>query len=293
MKLWNKLLDKSIFFSFDKSGYERHKKEYFKELVPTDIGVTFITGGTSGIGEAVADFLSSNSVIVVGRDESKFKGNDGRSFIKWDVSDWTAIDSFIHDLPIIDNLVLNAGGMPENYSVNEQGIEMQCASQLLGHIILLKRLIAANKLNENAKVIITSSGGMLLKKLKVSNLFFTNDYDKVETYANVKRAQVIMNEILAKEYSSLQFACMHPGWVETTAVKEALPGFYKRMGNRLRSPEMGADTINFLICNKFKSGEFWFDRKITNTHLCFLTRETQEKRILLKDKINKLIEEFI
>jgi NAD(P)-dependent dehydrogenase (short-subunit alcohol dehydrogenase family) len=293
MKLWNKLLDKSIFFSFDKSGYERHKSEYFQKLKEKDIGITFITGGTSGIGEAVADLLIPHRVIVVGRDKNKYKGAQNKSLVLWDASNWKAIDRFIEDLPKIDNLVLNAGGMPERYIENAQGVEMQCASQLLGHIILLKRLIATDKLNENAKVIITSSGGMLLKKINISNLFSSNEYDKVATYANVKRAQVIMNEVLAIEYPTLNFACMHPGWVETAAVKEALPVFYKRMGKRLRTPLMGADTINYLIRNEFESGNFWFDRKMTSSHLCFLTKENNDDRDKLKEQIKKLIKDYI
>ncbi len=292
-KLWNTLLDKSIFFSFDRSGFKRHKKEYFDKLKKDHPGTIFITGGTSGIGEAVADFFEGEEVFVVGRNKDKYVQKSKRTFIEWDVSCWSDIDSFISTLPIIDNLILNAGAMPSEYKENSQGVELQCASQLLGHIILFHRLNNAKKLSKNAKIIITSSGGMLLKKLNLKNLFSNDSYDKVATYANVKRAQVIMGEILAKKYPDFNFATIHPGWVETKAVKDALPGFYTNMGNRLRTTQMGADTICFLICHSFESGHFWFDRKISKTHLSFLTKESKESRMRLEQEINKRIENFI
>ena len=34
---------------------------------------------------------------------------------------------------------------------------------------------------------------------------------------------------------------MHPGWVETDAVKDAIPQFYDFTKKRLRTPEQGAD----------------------------------------------------
>ena len=39
---------------------------------------------------------------------------------------------------------------------------------------------------------------------------------------------------------------MHPGWVDTPALREAMPDFYKKMKDDLKDAPEGADTINYL-----------------------------------------------
>ena len=40
---------------------------------------------------------------------------------------------------------------------------------------------------------------------------------------------------------------MHPGWVDTLAVRTSMPDFYSQMKNVLKKQEDGADTINYLL----------------------------------------------
>ena len=51
-KYWNYILDKSILFSFDKSGYQRHKSKFNEDLSQKNLidKISLVTGGTSGIG---------------------------------------------------------------------------------------------------------------------------------------------------------------------------------------------------------------------------------------------------
>ena len=286
-RLWNWILDKTIYYSFDKTGYLRHKKLNFKALNERDIGVTLITGGTSGIGEALADMVSKNSkTIVTGRNKQKFKSLPNKSFLNLDSADWISFDKVIQDLPMIENLVFNAGGMPETYKENPSCVELQCASQLVGHLILFNKLHKASKLTPSAKILFTSSGGMLLKKLNLSTLFKNSRYDKVATYANVKRAQVIINEEISKLYPQYQWASMHPGWVATQALKEAIPSFFSKMEKRLRSADEGADTLYFLLLeNSIPNGKFWFDRQIVSTHLSPFTKESVKDRKRLVKRV--------
>ncbi len=56
-KYWNYILDKSVFFSFDKTGYLRHKakfKEDFSQKILADKS-SLVKGGTSGIGGEVSE----------------------------------------------------------------------------------------------------------------------------------------------------------------------------------------------------------------------------------------------
>ncbi|CAF1439865.1 unnamed protein product [Adineta ricciae] len=79
-------------------------------------------------------------------------------------------------------------------------------------------------------------------------------------------------ERFAQRYPSIFFASWHPGWVDTPAVRTAMPSFYSKMQSRLRTPEQGADTLVWLCClkdiaNRFANGEFFQDRTVVSKHL--------------------------
>lgn len=84
---------------------------------------------------------------------------------------------------------------------------------------------------------------------------------------------------------------MHPGWVATNGLKEALPIFFSLMRNRLRDTKEGADTIIWLLLTEesLTSGSFYFDRKIVLPYLSKNYNPTREQRITLLNKINNYI----
>jgi dehydrogenase/reductase SDR family protein 12 len=186
--------------------------------------------------------------------------------------------------------------MPDQLSFNYQGIEFQCASQLLGHYFLFYWLHQNKKINSGARIVWVSSGGMYLKKLDLNSLFRQTDYDKVATYANVKRAQVTLVEELAKmnEFSDYNITVMHPGWVKTTGVKDALPGFFTFMNDRLRLPPEGADTIVWILLtsDKIDSGGFYFDRKKVSAYISKGFIPSEQDRKALIDEIKKIQPSF-
>lgn len=273
---WNRLLDKTVLFSFDKCGFLRHSKEFKDDF--NDLGskkTILVTGGTGGIGRNVVESLIkfNQSVYFTGRNESLGEevANLGSHFFKLDMIDWKLIDSFCDNCPSFDSVILNAGGMPDSLEHNEFGVETQAASQLFGHFYLIDSLRKKGKLNQGCSIVWVSSGGMYLKQLDLTNLISPSPYDKVDTYANVKRAQVTFVEELAKsnEWKDFKVTSMHPGWVATPGIKEALPGFYKFTENRLRSTSEGADTILWLSLTKLEieSGKFYFDRKVVSPYI--------------------------
>lgn len=292
MIMLNYLLDKSVVFSFDRSGYERHSRTFLDLPARREPETVIITGGTSGIGKACADYLleQGNHCIVTGRDPAKFESRDGLESSVLDLSNWSAVSEFAHGLGSIDHLVLNAGGMPEHYALNATGCEYQAASQLLGHLLLFETLHRNGKLQQASKIVFVSSGGMLLKKLDVNTLFQTDSYDKVDQYANVKRAQVMMTEVYAERYPQYHFSAMHPGWVATWALEESLPGFFSFFKKRLRTHHQGADSILWLLyTHGLVSGRFWFDRKEARSHPLPITRSGVEDRNELIDRVDKYI----
>lgn len=294
-------LDLTVICNFDRGGFERHQRQY-KPLDGEKIrGQTFIvTGGSSGIGLATVKELLSlgGKVVSLSRDAQSGMSEIPSSLrpmyqcMSLDLSDWEQIRELARRLPLAAGIVLNAGGMPGELTRNPSGREFQWASQVDGHFLLIKILIDTGKLKSGARVVWVSSGGMHLKKLDLSDLNFEyTHYDKVQAYANAKRAQVILAQDLAKQYPHIFWSSMHPGWVDTLAVRAALPSFYKMMGKSLRQPWQGADTICYLLAAKenLLNGRFWFDRKVVNPYIIPWTREGREVR----EQLWKIIESDI
>jgi NAD(P)-dependent dehydrogenase (short-subunit alcohol dehydrogenase family) len=219
-------------------------------------------------------------VTITGRNAQK--GNDLAesspllAFKKMDMSEWSEFDALINQLAPIDHLVLNAGGMPDNFITNSEGVELQFASQLFGHYFLTKKLVSADKLKPNARIVWVTSGGMYLKALDLNTIFKNPKYDKVDQYANVKRAQVTLLPFFKKEFPMQKVVAMHPGWAATPGVNEAIPGFSKFMEGRLRSPLQGADTILWLLSTRkyIESGALYFDRKRVSQHKFWFTKKS-------------------
>ena len=90
------------------------------------------------------------------------------------------------------------------------------------------------KLNPGARIVWVSSGGLYLKKLDLDSLFNNINYEKVSTYANVKRAQVTLVEELANIENIEEFNhySMHPGWVDTSGLSSSLPQFFHLMKHK-------------------------------------------------------------
>lgn len=295
MKLLDRILDASIVYSFDKSGYLRHAKNFRAEEWNGSGKVALVTGANSGIGFETARQLLAYGTTVHLLCRSQERGQRALEELNSsntqlhivDVSDpqGTADWAKNHAPAQIDILINNAGGMPDELSYNSYGDELTWASQVLGHYTLTETLISEKKLTPAARVITVASGGMYLQKLDLSDLRWEKrPYDKYKAYANAKRAQVILNELWNEKYGpDICFSCMHPGWVDTSGVRTAMPEFYSALGKRLRNLAEGADTIVWLALtpHSYPGGKFWFDRAEAPTHKFWFTQDNPQDRQLL------------
>ena len=77
------------------------------------------------------------------------------------------------------------------------------------------------------------------------------EFNGTAFYAHAKRIQVILTELLDARLEPLGISvhAMHPGWVDTPGVVDALPRFHSTLERILRTPAQGADTIVWLAAS--------------------------------------------
>ncbi|KAJ0063661.1 hypothetical protein NL108_004788, partial [Boleophthalmus pectinirostris] len=164
---------------------------------------------------------------------------------------WEFAESFKRKYKTLNVLINNAGAIMSQREVNAEGLEKSFATNVLGVYILTKCLIPLIEKSADPRVITVSSGGMLVQKLRIGNLQSDRGrYDGTMVYAQHKRQQVVLTEQWAKAHPNIHFSVMHPGWVDTPTVANAMPDFHRSMRSSLRSPEQGADTVLWLAVSE-------------------------------------------
>ena len=270
-----------------------------------------ITGSNSGIGRQTAlEILKRGGTVHMvcrnpttggeAREElMEATGNNNLHLHILDLSKPRDIAAFVkkfgEENSKLDVLINNAGCMVNTRLTNEEGLDMNFATNTLGTFMLTSGLLPLLDQSDQARVVTVSSGGMLVQKLDVADLQFEkmSRYDGTMVYAQNKRQQVEMTEWWAMSQPKIHWSVMHPGWADTPAVRSAMPDFHAKMKDKLRSVEQGADTVVWLAVSpaalQFESGQFWQDRVAVSAHLPLAwTRAGQGER----DRLVASLEEF-
>lgn len=299
--MFDNLLDRSIVFSFDKTGFRRHAKSFPSgELETNQAGrLAIVTGASSGIGIEIARGLLERGMNVILACRDVVKGervrltlprHDLAKVARLDVSDFESIRAFAASIEeaTVDVLVHNAGALVDRETRTKEGLETTVATHLVGPLLLTHELWPKLTHSKDARVIHVSSGGMYAERLDLEALFGAQSkgaFDGVKQYAIAKRAQILVSERLAEKARRqglpITFSAMHPGWADTPGVRTSLPRFHWLTRAILRSPAEGADTVLFLALAtraKEANGRFYFDRSPQPTHLRSATQETAQER---------------
>lgn len=284
MGLWSRFLDKTIYFSFDRTGFLRHVAAYYAQAdLEVDLrGQSFVvTGANGGLGYATAKALADlgGRVYLFCRNpdraqraqqqmrlDGERRGRLDTPIVLVDMGDLKAVDTAAEQLAgvPIDGLIHNAGLMPDRRQETVQGFELTYAVHLLGPLRLTWRLLP-NLRQANGRVVFVSSGGMYSEQLDVDGLQNREPpaYDGMTAYARTKRGQVELAHLLGERLDpQIGVYAMHPGWADTPGVQDSMPRFYRFTKERLRTPAQGADTTVWLAASKARPAPgFYFDRR--------------------------------
>ena len=224
-----------------------------------------ITGSNSGLGYYTAKALAEKNAHVVlacrtlekansAIDQLKSLNPEGRfSPIELDLADLSNVSEiaskFSYDFENLDLLINNAGIMHPPKTLSAQGFEIQFAVNHLAHMLLTLKLLPIIEKKEKSRVITVTSGAQFFGKVGWNNLKAENYYNKWESYANSKLANVMfaleLNEQL--EQKNILSLAAHPGIAKTNlfSAQKPKPNPLETFSLELFSPifqsaEMGA-----------------------------------------------------
>lgn len=307
------LADKLILpgvWRFTRLGYTHSRRHWNALSAYINDRHAVITGATSGIGFAAAKQLAElgAQLTLVVRDKNKAQQvvrelieQTGNTRIYIEFADMSLMKD-VHALAgrllksgkPVDILINNAGALFNPRKQTTEGLEQSFALLLLGPYILTERLYPLLVKSESARVVNVLSGGMYSQKIQVNDLQSQRgEYSGSAAYARAKRGLMILTEEWAKRWQGddISVNAMHPGWVDTPGVVNALPEFYRVTKYVLRTPGQGADTITWLAAAEEAgkiSGKFWLDREQHPSHLSKRTVETAAHREQLLVELEEL-----
>ncbi len=243
-----------------------------------------ITGGNAGIGRATAIALARKGaqVIITSRLERKAQtavkeiqqasGSDDVGFQLLDLSDQRSVrlsvEKIKQQFPKIDVLINNAGCYFSELQLNGDGIEMQFATNHLGHFLLTNLLMENLKTAGNARIInLSSIVHRSTRELYLGDINYENsEYTGWKSYSRSKFCNILFTKELARrsERTGITVNAVHPGGVRTT-IAEKNANWHTKLGWILMKPfmitvEQGAATSVHLASSaevEGRTGHYW------------------------------------
>ena len=282
-----------------------------------------ITGANSGLGYCSAKALAEKGchVILACRSEEKciktkdklksIIPNAKLSYCELDLSDFKNVSEKAIKLKKkyehLDFLINNAGIMHPPKTLNAQGYEIQFAVNHLSHMLLTIKLLPIIENKDFARIVTVTSGAQFFGKCDWNNLKAENYYNKWESYANSKLANVMFAlELNLRLNSKTIFSlAAHPGIAKTNlfSAQKPKPSPLEKFSLKIFNPifqsaEMGALPQLYAATSKdVKGGDHYGPRynfrgypKLSPTSPLANDKFQRKK---LWDKSLKIIEKFI
>lgn len=252
----------------------------------------FLTGATSGIGQAAAIDLASQgySLYLTARSREKaaattrkIKAKMPEASIEWFFGDLAKLKDvrriahkFLETGQPIDLLFLNAGLCQNTRVLTEDGIEMMFAVNHLAPFLLthhfMDRLCAGEG---ETRIVVTASGAYsFTKTLNLEDVNCDERFKTFEAYGNSKLANILFTKLLAKKLEeaapkkTFTVNCFHPGFVGTGIGTQVWFGRIIMALCRpfVRSPAKGAETGLYLATSpdvEGQTGGYYVDCELT------------------------------
>mgnify|MGYP006155245151 CR=1 FL=1 len=247
-----------------------------------------ITGGNAGIGKATAIALAKKGaeVVITSRSDDKAKaviaeiktasGNEVISYVLVDLSSQKSVRKVAEELkikcPKIDVLINNAGCYVSDLQLNVDGLEMQFATNHIGHFLLTNLILDNVKAAGKARIInLSSIAHKSTRELKLDDINYEKEeYGGWKAYSRSKYCNILFTKELAKrlEKDGITVNAVHPGGVRTE-IAEKNANWYTKLGWLLGKPfmitlEKGAATsIHLASSPKAEgiTGHYWVRSK--------------------------------
>ena len=229
-----------------------------------------ITGGNAGIGKATAIELAKKGaeIVITSRSEDKAKAavteiksaseNDSIKYVLVDLSSQESVRKAAEELkvkfPKIDMLINNAGCYVSDLQLNVDGIEMQFATNHIGHFLLTNLILDNVKAAGNARIInLSSIAHNSTRELNLDDINYEKEeYSGWKAYSRSKYCNILFTKELAKrlEKDGITVNAVHPGGVRTE-IAEKNANWYTKLGWTIMKPfmitvEKGAATSIYL-----------------------------------------------
>ena len=285
--------------------------------------LALITGSNSGLGYCTAKALLKSGCQVILACRTIEKSNYTSAYLKeifplskvnsfaLDLSDFNEVSekaNFIKEnFKSLDLLINNAGIMHPPKTLNKQGYEIQFAVNHLAHMLLTLKLLPIIENANSSRIVTVTSGAQFFGKGNLQNLRAENYYNKWESYAESKLANVMFAKELHERVNkkNIYSLAAHPGIAKTNlfASQNPKPNTIEKFALELFSPlfqtaEMGALPQLFAATSEqAKSGEHYGPKfnfrgypKLSPTSPLAQNKEARKK---LWDKSNEIISNFI
>ncbi len=250
-----------------------------------DDEVVLITGGTSGIGKAVATALAGMGaeVVVTGRNEERGKaavreirrqsGSGKVSLMLANLAVQAEVrglaEGFKERYNRLGVLINNAGVIQSKRTETPDGIELTLAVNHLAPFLLTNLLLDLLKESAPSRVITVSSEARRGAEIDFDNLQSQRRYRAFPVYGMTKLANILFTYELAErlEGTGVVANCVHPGGVNTNFGHDNRSIgilLFRAFKPFMRTPEQGADTIVYLASSREAggmSGKYLMDRK--------------------------------
>jgi retinol dehydrogenase-12 len=263
--------------------------------------IVVITGANRGIGKATAKEIAKLGAKVYMacrsldsakqvREEIIAETKNEKVFVlELDLVSVDSINRFVASFKEreseLDVLINNAGISSRTKRLNDSGVELTFAINVLGHQYLTKLLIDLLAKSNYARIINVASeyaGGLDPNDINYDK----RNYDTTAAYKQSKQA----NRMLTREWArrlldkNISIYSMTPGWVPSTDLFREQSTFNKAVIKTVgivggRSVEQGADTIVWLASEDKipgNNGGFFRDRKELN---CQFKNPEEEKKL--------------